>query len=447
MTAGEPTVRHELVPGAVSSGRPALGRRAGALALALPLAGAVVVTAATPAAAAISSPGDGSVYTSYGTLEIRASYERSSSENRLTLTSPGGPAVTVATAPAGLNGGTLSYSLDTGCWTYPSSACSGRRLAPNGTWTVTQTGGGSGSVTFTTRIAPQPPQSVTAAAVNAREIRVGWRKGDEPDLTGWAVFEGASVVTKVTTSACDGGTCSTLVGYASDGSGEHTYTVRAFRAVAPGSTSTLESPMSSSASARLDPPSPSPSAETPRSEGGSSGGGSTSASPGPSGSAGSSGGSEASDAGASGGTTGDGSATPRAGGTASPGGAAAVGTGKSEAQQTADEKALAQRKSFPLTFSAFGPNLGMPKMPPLPQASEAAPAPELADGAYEPTLGFEDQVVREEIELTQAPREPSGVVAAALDSERLTRSTAGALVLLLAGAHLRRWLLEAARER
>jgi hypothetical protein len=438
MTARDLPGRHELVPGAVPSRRPSLGRRAGALALALPLAGGVLVTAAAPAAAAISAPGDGSIYTSYGTLEIRASYERSSTENRLTLTSPGGPAVTVATAPAGLNGGTLSYSLDTGCWSYPSSACSGRRLAPNGTWTVTQTGGGSGSVTFTTGIAPQPPQSVTAAAVNAREIRVSWRKGDEPDLTGWAVLEGASVVTKVTPSACDGGTCSTLVGYASDGSGEHTYTVQAFRAVAPGSTSTLESPLSSSASARLDPASPSPSPETPRGEGGSS------ASPGPSGSAGSSGESGGSDAGATGGD----SATPRAGGTASPGGAAAIGTGKPEAQQTADEKALAQRRSFALTFSAFGPRLGLPKMPPLPQASEAAPAPELADGSYEPTLGFEDQVVREEIELTQAPRrEPSGVVAAALDSERLTRSTAGALVLLLAGAHLRRWLLEAARER
>jgi hypothetical protein len=38
------------------------------------------------------------------------------------------------------------------------------------------------------------------------------------------------------------------------------------------------------------------------------------------------------------------------------------------------------------------------------------------------------------------------VVGSALDSERLIRSTAGALVLLLAGAHLRRWLGTTAEE-
>jgi hypothetical protein len=40
----------------------------------------------------------------------------------------------------------------------------------------------------------------------------------------------------------------------------------------------------------------------------------------------------------------------------------------------------------------------------------------------------------------------SSVVSTAFDRDRLLRSTAAALVLLLAGAHLRRWLAAAKRD-
>lgn len=437
--------------------RPVLARAAAVTAV-LPLAGGLLVLAAPAASAAVTAPGDGTVFTSYSTFDIRADYPRSNTDHRLTLSSPGGPAVTVASAPAGLDGGTMSYSLDTGCWTYPSSSCTGRRLAPNGTWTVEQTDGSSS--TFVTRIRPGAPTSVSATALNPREVRVSWRAGDEPDLTGWAVLEGSEVVVDgVGRSACAGSTCSAVVTYATEGSGQHTFTVQAFRSVAPGSSSTLESPLSAPASARLDPPPPPP-AEEP-SGGGEPGTGGETGSGGSTGSgSGTTGGGSTGGSSTGGGTSGTGGSTGGSGGGTTTGGStggsgagdpgsttAAFGTGTTSAGAAADEQAVAQRKAFALSFSAFGPKLGIPKLPPLPQTQAPAIAPELPDGTFAPTLGFEDQVITERVPVAQGPTERvRNVVGSALDSERLVRSTAGALLLLLAGAHLRRWLGSAAAE-
>lgn len=433
--------------------------RVAAVATLLPLAGGLLVAAAPAAGAAVVAPGDGTVFTSYATFEIRADYARSQTDHTLTLTSPGGPAVTIATAPSGLNGGTMTYSLDTGCWTYPSSSCSGRTPAPNGTWTVTQSGGSSGSSTFVTRIRPAAPASVSAAAISPREVRVSWRAGDEPDLTGWAVLEGSErVADGIGRSACESGTCSAVVTYATEGSGDHTYTVQAFRSVAPGSSSTLESALSEPASARLEAPPAAPEPEPtnggdpPPSGGGDSGTGSTDGSGGSADGGTSAGdGSDGSGAGADGSTGGPGAGT---GGTSSDGsGGTTTGTtapafgSPSRGGISADAQAVAQRKAFALGFSAFGPKLGIPKLPPLPQAQAPAIAPELPEGSFEPTLGFQDQVLTERVPVAQGPTERvRNVVGSALDSERLIRSAAGALVLLLAAAHLRRWLGTAAEE-
>lgn len=391
----------------------------------LPLTGLVLVVAAPAASAAPTAPGNGTVFTSYSSFTISADYGRSTSENRLTLTSPSDSTTTIATAPANLNGGTLSGTMDTGCWSSNGAGCV---PAPNGTWTVTQSGGGTGSSTFVTRIAPKAPESVSATEVSSREARISWGDGDEPDLTGWQVVEGDTVVKDgIDRSACDGSTCSAVVTYAVDGSGTHTYAVRAFRSTEPGSSTTLESPLSSSASVNLSAPAPSP---EPTSGGGTGDGGSTD--PGSTPTDGSTG-----DPSGGGSTGGSASGGTGSGGT-SGSGTAPIGAGSSSSGETADAKAVAQRKAFALGFSSFGPKLGIPKLPPLPQQAPAL-APELADGTYEPTLGFEDQVITEEVETgpTAAVR---NVVGSALDSERLATSTAGALLLLLAGAHLRRWL-------
>ncbi|TAL25401.1 MAG: hypothetical protein EPN99_01630 [Frankiales bacterium] len=414
-------------------------RRAVTGALVLPLTGLVLVATALAASAAVTAPGNGTVFTSYSSFTISADYGRSTSENRLTLTSPSGSTTTIATAPANLSGGTLSWTMDTGCFT-SSGGCV---PAPNGTWTVTQSGGGTGTSTFVTRIAPKAPQSVTASEVSPREARVSWRKGDEPDLTGWQVVEGDTVVKDgIGRSACEGSTCSAVITYAVDGSGAHTYAVRALRSTAPGSSSTIESPLSSPASVTLSAPAPSPEPASGGSTGGGASGGDTD--PGTTPSDGASGDPSGGSGGSAGGGTGSGgTGSPGSGGGTTSGGgggtAAPIGSGTSSSGETADAKAVAQRKAFALGFSSFGPKLGIPKLPPLPQQAPAI-APELADGTYEPTLGFEDQIVTEEVEATGPTAAVRNVVGSALDSERLATSTAGALLLLLAGAHLRRWL-------
>ncbi|MCW2680678.1 MAG: hypothetical protein JWM62_2079, partial [Frankiales bacterium] len=146
--------------------------------------------------------------------------------------------------------------------------------------------------------------------------------------------------------------------------------------------------------------------------------------------------------GGTGGSAGGGSTTGGSRGTAAP-----IGTGTKGSGATADQTAVAQRKAFALGFSTFGPKLGIPKLPPLPQSQAPAIAPELEDGSFGGTLGFQDQVLTERVPVAQGPADRvRNVVGSALDSERLVRSTAGALVLLLAGAHLRRWLGAAAAD-
>ena len=435
------------------------GARAAALVAALPLAGGVLLAAAPAASAQVNQPVDGAVYErGYNDVAISADFGRSTGgTERLFLTSPGGPEVEVDSAPGAFGGGSLSYTLRLECWT---PGCTGTRLAPNGTWTIRQAGSTNDTGTFVTRNRPRAPEGVTATAVGTREVRVSWRLGEEPDLTGFRVLEGGAVVKDgIGRGACEGGTCSTVIGYATDGSGEHTYAVQALRSTAPGSSSTLESPPSGTASARLDAPA---AAEEPPSSGtgeggttggepgtssGSEGSGSTSAG---TTSGGGSGGGTGGSAGSSGSTTSGGGTTSGSGSGGTSGGSApragaplAAGTSGG----TATEQAVAQRKAFALGFSAFGPKLGIPKLPPLPQSQTPAIAPELPDGTFEPTLGFEDQVLTERVPVAAGPTERvRNVVGGALDSERLVRSTAAALVLLLLGAHLRRWLGSSAEE-
>jgi hypothetical protein len=101
---------------------------------------------------------------------------------------------------------------------------------------------------------------------------------------------------------------------------------------------------------------------------------------------------------------------------------------------------VAQRKAFALGFSSFGPKLGIPKLPPLPATQPVVAAP-LPDGTYKGKLGY--QPINKRVKVS-APRAAAtrvtGAVGSALDSEQFLRSLAGALVLLLAAAHLRRWL-------
>ncbi|MCA1712858.1 MAG: hypothetical protein LC789_14965 [Actinobacteria bacterium] len=366
-------------------------RKLSALALLLPLTTAGLVVGAAPAFAAgsITDPVDGATFGADTTIAIRASYS-TTDRTELRLKSPAGAEQVVKAFSGGTltaQSGTLDYALDTSCATYPSPSCSGRAPALNGIWGVRLVGGAVDSSTFVLRIPPRVPASFTAQPDGYRAVVLSWRKGDEPDLVGWTLYEGGGVaVPSVGLDACNGTSCATTVTYASDGTGSHQYALVARRSAAPGSDETLTSERAEAA-ATLESPPPT-----------------------------------------SGGTTGGTSGT--------------IGSGPTSSGITTSSKpaaAIAQRRAFALTFKAFGPKLGIPKLPPLP-AAQPAVAP-LPDGTYEKTLGYKPVTKTEKVSVPQAAAtRVTGAVGSALDSDHFLRSLAGALVLLLAAAHLRRWL-------
>jgi hypothetical protein len=408
-------------------------RGLGVLALLVPLSGAGLLLSAAPAQAAsgITSPGNGVDYANDTTVHIGATVDKNTGSAELRLKSPAsGTAELVDSASTSLTAGaSLSYDFDTAtCASFPA-ACSGRAEAANGVWTVTLISGGKAVDTssFTVRIAPRAPRNVSARADGYRAVVLTWIKGDEPDLTGWTL-DADGATQSVSTAACSGGTsCSTTLTYSQDGTGQHTYALVAHRRVAPDSAETLDSPRSADASATLDspppPPPPSPSADAGASTTGGTPDGSGSGSPSSTGGSAGTGGSSSS---STGGPSGSGPS-------GSTGSSTAIGTGKAPAT-------LAQRRAFALTFKAFAPKLGIPKLPPLPSAQGPSVAP-LPDGTYEKTLGYKDVVTTEKVSTpAAAARRVTGVVSSALDSAQFARFMAAALVLLLLAAHARRWL-------
>lgn len=375
------------------------------LTLVLPVSMVLLVAAAPAASAAISGVDRGEVVRDDDKLSIVADYGPTIRDDppRLTLTEPGRDAVVVAAEVDVVRAGQLSYTFDPQCWVpeTPSGSCTTPQPARNGSWTLVQTGGAStDALTFQLVIAPKAPTAVTAVATSPRDMRVSWRRGAEPDLTSFTVFEGdESVQVDVPAGdVCDdAGACGTVVSYPGESTPEHTYTVRAARS--DGTDGFLVSPRSSSASGSfLGPIAP----------------------PGPAGPG-----------------TGPGSGAGTDGASPTPGASGSPSTaGSAGGSGSGSDQAAARRREFSEGFAAFDPKLGIPKLPPLPKP------PPPADGTFEPTLGFDDQVLREEAE-------PGGVTRAVgyvFDSERWARSAAGALILLLVSAHLRRWLGESPQD-
>lgn len=365
------------------------GRRVRAAGLAAGAAPLLVVLLAGPAAAAggITSPGNGSTVVRDQVVAIRAQVSGGGVRSELRLTSPvpGSPPQVVASANPDLVGSaTLAYDFNTACASYPSSRCTGSVPAPNGVWTVTLTGGATDSRQFSLRIPPAAPTGVVARVTGSATIEVRWQRGAEPDLTGWTLYDdsGHVVQADIGTAACSGSVCATTVSYPKPGTGSHTFLLTAHRSVAPGSSQTLESAKSAPTSAAFP-------------------------------------------------TTGA-SASPSAPGAAAP---------ASSASPSASLKGMAaaraaQQRAFDLSFTA-GPDL----LPPAP-ASPAPPdqpvvAPQ-SQGTYRPTLGYPTQTRTERVALALPGRISSAVTG--MNGERVARGVAAALVLLLAAAHLRRWL-------
>ncbi|MEO6205578.1 MAG: hypothetical protein ABIO67_09375, partial [Mycobacteriales bacterium] len=384
-------------------------RRWLALALVTPLAGLSLTLGAAPAYAAgnITDPVDGATFTSDTTVRIKASIN-TTTKTDLRLQAPGGADVVVDSGNGTVTNGSaaLGYNMDTSCASYPSGQCTGRVPAVNGTWLVRLSGGATDSVSFVLRIPPAKPTGVTASEQGYRAATVTWRKGAEPDLVGWTLYDNGAVAQDgIGFGACSGGGCSTTVTYDRDGTGAHAYSLVAKRRTAPGSSETLSSARSDEASATLasppPPPPPPPPSASPSSSptAGSGSGGAVSPSPGATASSGSggTGSGGASGSGSSSGSGGSSTSSGSGGSSTTSGSGSSSGIGTSSTPSTA----IAQRRAFGLSFSAFGPKLGIPKLPPLP-ATQPSVAEALPDGTYEGTLGYTDLVKREKVSGPQA---------------------------------------------
>ncbi len=371
--------------------------------LAAPLV--VGLVGATPALAdgTIGSPPSkqGRPYTG-STVDIRANVS-SARATDLTLTDPVDTAqpvvVDTSSAPAVMD--PLSFPLHTGCWRR-SKTCTGVAPAPNGTWTVTvtdTTGSKGQRRTFVLAVPPATPAGFSARGRGSRQVTFNWTKGAEPDLTSYTLYDGAGKVLRDGISksdACHGSSCSYILTYPADAPGRHDFALTSHRSTSPtpGST-TLASPARATASAALA----SPSAARPTVAAGPSQGAAGSGPNGP-------------------------------GSPGSSGATVVLPPGDSGAG-----RALGQ------TLSAFAPNLALAQLPALPDT----PGPTLAEaplplGTYKPELPYKPVVAQDPISAAGPVQRAAHTAAAALDTGQLLRSLAGALVLLLAGAHLRRLL-------
>ena len=425
------------------------------LALTGPLAATLVVSTATAALASASwdgvTPADGAKLSS-SSFTVRANVDSGSSSVTLTLTSKANGTSKPCTLASngGLGSGAQTLKID-----IPSSgACS---TTKNTQWTATLSGGATGTRTFSTNVAPAAPTGFSASGSGSRDVAFSWTKGSEPDLTGYALYESGTLVDG-SIPVCSSSTCTYSLYYSTDKPGDHSYQLAARRASGGCSScgSYVESGSRASATATLtDPPKPSPSPSpstdpTPSSDPGTGGttgdgstGGTTDGSTGGSTSGSSTGGSTGGTSGSStGGSTSGGSTSggSTSGGKTSTSGGTAVNAGPKPTLPTLDP-IVAQRRAFALRFNAFSPSLGIPKLPPLPSltlptTSREAPLPL---GTYNPQLPYPPVTETEKISDGTLAR-PVAAVRDGLDSDRLARSIAGALILLLIGAHLRRFL-------
>lgn len=359
------------------------------------------VGAASPAAWAAlqEGPAPDEVIEAHAARVISAEFDLSSS-NRLEVVDPAGAVVLTADRPAD---GQLRLLLKTACPGDPGDTCDGGPVGPNGRWLVRQSGVGAvEEVPFFLRIGGAAPADV-ASSLEGRTATVSWAPAREPDVVGWDVGDGASTQ-RVTPEACNDTRCSTTFGYPGSQSGRRAFTVQAVRPTGVEQPAEVAGPAATSPPVTLPAPAPPPSA-------------------GPSGTG------------------------PRAG--ASSGPSAPPGPA-----------GAATAQSFGQGFSSFSPSLGLPELPPPPQTTAPAVAgPQVAD-TFEPSLRYDDSLDAETGTSSDgdgdgdgngdddvaAPRGREGTLTSTgglLGDEQLLRSLAGALVLLMSGAHLRTWLARA----
>lgn len=419
---------------------------------ALALGGGLSVASPAYAAGSFVTPDPGAVYQG-GSVGFTVRLERFSSAAQLAAVDPTGRRFAVADLPATrTEAQEQTRSLDTAC----PAGCSAPR-ARNGTWTAELTGNGTDArTTFVLAVPPVPPadDEIGLEALGPRQVAVTWRLGREPDLVRYDVVAGDGAVLATRAADCPDGLCRSVVTYDADGPSTDALAVRAVRScpscdgdvlaatsvtktvARPGVAATQDGPSSGGAPAG-DPAGDDSAGEG---TGGTGTGGTTGGSGG-----GSTGGTTGGGTGGTGGSGAPGGSGTTAGGTK---GGATPGSGASGSPTLAGPAVgtALPPDDFALTFQAFGPKIGLPKLPPLPATGVAAPAvAPLADGTFAPQLPFDEQVVQERVPTATASGPVGRVtsaVGAAVDSERLVRGAAGALVLFLVVAHVRRFLAQ-----
>jgi hypothetical protein len=390
-------------------------RRGARIAVPAGIALVIVGAAAAPALAAtnvsVSSGGsslsDGSVLDHDATVTVKGTSDATAAGRQLKLSvdPPGRSSVTLKTGSTGpLQSGQLSASLDTSCPDWSDSPCV---EAVNGTYTFTfQAGSATSSTSVDLRVPPTAPAGFQAST-NGTVVTFAWSPNSEPDLMGYDIVDGSG--NDVTPggmdagSVCDSGGCSVSVDFGSSAAGTtRSFSALALRHTSPGSGGSVASPSSDPQTVTFAaPPSPPPAS----SPGAGSGGGS---------------------AGSSGGNAGGG-AGGGAGGPASAGGGSVGHGGKRTL--SGRHPAADLRSSLPTVTAAGAPDLPsvLTEIKPLPQ------------GTYKPTLAYPDRVTTTK-KTQEQPANAQQVfkdVQKVLDIGALWRSLAGAVLLMLAAAHLR----------
>lgn len=376
----------------------------------------VLLLTATPAlASTLTVPPP---VTAHGELTLSGVIEEAPAERtgvaELRLTPPGTdvPAVAVARSqqPSPANPRSdparVSFVLTTAPCNLPTDGCKDGAVLPNGTFTLQLFEVDRGparpevergtAATFVVDVPAGTPEDVKAA-IDGRQVTVGWARGVGPDRTlvepdvRWTVDDGKGRSVAVGPEACSAGTCTAVLRYPDGASGSRRYTVVASR---PGTAAPTASAASSEVVVPVVAGAPSEGAAGPGSSPGASAG------------------------------PGAGAGAP---------GATPGSTGISGA---------ATAQSFAQGFSSFAPSLGLPKLPGLPETT----APSVAEpDTFDRTLRYDGELDAETgpPDPVAAPQGRDGVLTSTgglLGDEQVLRSLAGALLLLLTGAHLRTWL-------
>lgn len=426
----------------------AVARPLGALAaLTTVLSATAVLTApAALAAGSWSSPANESVSGSSLTFTASATAcptLQNCPATKLTVTGPGGFSASRTQANI-RNAETLTISV-------PSTSA-------NGAYTGTLSDN-SDKRTAYLNAAPGTPSGFSAQGSGARDVSFTWSGSSDADA-GYVLYDENGGVISSSISPCSG-TCSYALYYPNDNPGSHSYQLAAKRSSAGcGSCGPYVESGRASASATLTtppPPAPSPTPEptaapttdpTTDPSGGGSTGGDTGSTGGDTGSGtGSTGGSGTGTSGSGTGSTGSGTGSTSGSGTGSSGSGTTSGASASPTSggkvgiPSLSAPIVQKRVAFATGFSAFGPSLGIPKLPPLPDISlPAGGEGALPLGTFQPVLPYQAPAGEETETADGTLAKPVAAVKDVLDSERLAKSLAGALIFLLVGAHLRRFL-------